>query len=628
MEYIDGLNSDNDIIFNDFTIHNSVLDPIDYVAEGNNLFENYDLVSEFIKFNNDPSNMFLDEAAYQDRINDHFSLEIMDQNKFIKNNEVQEITNPTFFSASGGHTSDGLLSDAIFGITQAQRAGTFGYINLVEDFIDPSCYKTLYNIDKQFKAIVNGTKHFIIDDKGNLVQDEDRGNTGIKWLKNNFSKLSFVHSGSRIRDIRIRYLLTNFKRGRMFINKWIVIPAYYRDVNTSGKYTGVGAINKYYASLLTCAKALKENNDYGLSMADTTCARVEDTLVLIYDWFCGNRNANMQDKDKGTGMSGKFGVLRRANMSKTTDYSSRLVMCAPELKVERASDLMVDLDKSAIPLAAAAADFFPFMMFNMRSFFENDFQGLSKYPVETPNGVEYLPLQAQPMEAFTDNILEKHLKKYLYDPNTRFEPIELPIDRTAAGIPKNQTVYMRFKGYRGVHDEEAAQHANPESIVNRELTWLDVIYIAAKASTKGKMMSFTRYPFDSFYNTIYTHIEISTTKETEPMYVNHEFYQFYPKVRHEDINTPTGNKFIDVMQVSNLYLGGLGADYDGDTGVAKGSFFEETNREQEEFVKSKVNFVSLGCSPIRASTNESVQATYNLTKILNADKNKLTNPTF
>ena len=46
----------------------------------------------------------------------------MDQDKFIKNNDVQEIKNPTFFGTNGAPTPDGLLSNEIFGITQADRS--------------------------------------------------------------------------------------------------------------------------------------------------------------------------------------------------------------------------------------------------------------------------------------------------------------------------------------------------------------------------------------------------------------------------------------------------------------------------------------------------------------------------
>ena len=80
-------------------------------------------------------------------------------------NNVKEITNPTFFGYNGLPTPDGLLSNEIFGITQADRAGIFGYIDLVEYFIDPSCYKALLRLDRKFNEIVHGTNFFTINDK-------------------------------------------------------------------------------------------------------------------------------------------------------------------------------------------------------------------------------------------------------------------------------------------------------------------------------------------------------------------------------------------------------------------------------------------------------------------------------
>ncbi len=105
-------------------------------------------------------------------------------------------------------------------------------------------------------------------------------------------------------------------------------------------------------------------------------------------------------------------------------------------------------------------------------------------------------------------------------------------------------------------------------------------------------------------------------------------YKFYPKIRLEDINQPSAQKFIDTMQISNLYLNGMGADYDGDMGQVKGSFFKETNDELANFTNSKANFINMACSNIRVSEKEAVQSLFNMTLVLNDDKNKLTDPTY
>lgn len=572
----------------------------------------------FESIDQDPDWTRLDEATYQDRANSAvLQLEVLDVPLYIKQNELKEITNPTFFSPSGAPTSDGLLSNEIFGMTQKERSGIYAYIDLAEYFIDPSCWKTLTKLDSKFKGIINGINKYIITPDGELVEDET-GNTGIKWLKQNFGKIKFKKTDSRTRDMRIKYIMHNYNKGRMFINKYIVIPPYYRDVNTTGKHTGVGQINTFYVNLLTAARALKENNDYGLSMADTTCYRIQNTLKAIYDWFCGNSNSDI--KDKGSGLGGKFGLIR-ANMGYTSDYSSRLVLSAPNLNTNSVDDLMVTIDKSAIPLAAVAADFYPFMMFHIRKFFENELQNATSYEFVNDNGEQVsIALADDPMAYFNDDMIKDHLKKFVYSHDTRFIPVELPTKNT------DHTYYMTFKGKRwdSVKDAELS----PEPTLQRPLTWVDVIYVAAIRATDGKQISFTRYPYDSYFNTIYTGIEVATTKETEPIMLNGELYKFYPKIRLEDINAPSAQKFIDTMQISNLYLNGMGADYDGDMGQVKGSFFNETNQELANFTNSKANFINMACTNIRVSEKEAVQSLYNMTLVLRDDASKLTDPKF
>lgn len=112
------------------------------------------------------------------------------------------------------------------------------------------------------------------------------------------------------------------------------------------------------------------------------------------------------------------------------------------------------------------------------------------------------------------------------------------------------------------------------------------------------------------------------------MYVDNTYYRFYPKIRQENINKDTSNTFIDTMMICNLFLKGIGGDYDGDQVTVKGAFFEETNEELTKHMSSKINYVNFGCQNIRVSSNEAVQCLYNLTQVLKEDKGKLTAPIF
>jgi hypothetical protein len=47
------------------------------------------------------------------------------------------------------------------------------------------------------------------------------------------------------------------------------------------------------------------------------------------------------------------------------------------------------------------------------------------------------------------------------------------------------------------------------------------------------------------------------------MYVNNQYYKYYPKFSDADIGIDTSSSFIDTVNISNLYIGGMGADFDG-----------------------------------------------------------------
>lgn len=576
----------------------NVLRELNYVAA-----TTLDIQDFFDQANSIIESEVLTEAQY-DKITEHLRLEILDVEQFVSKNNCQPISDPRAFSRDNIPSDEGLLSNKIFGITKDDRAGIFAYIDLHGWFIDPSCYKTWVRMDNKIRNIVHGIGTYKINDLGEIVEDPS-GKTGIDFLRKNMSKIKFKSTDSLKRDIKIQYLEQN--KDRMFIKKYIVIPPFYRDKNTATSRTvGLGGINKLYNDLIVATNALTATQDYLFDASDAMNGRVQEIILNIYDWFCGNNNANI-NTDLGTGLSGKMGILRRANMSKTANFSSRLVISAPELKVEKPNDMMVSFDKSAIPLAACIAEFRDFVMFHTKRFFENEFMGAETYPIVDKQGnVKYLTPE-DPEIIFSDERIKKEMERYLHGYNNRFVPIEVPLEGTT------ETYYMQFKG-RGVSADTATQ--NPESIYHRRLTWCDVFFIACNEAIKDKQVLITRFPIDSFSNQITTGVIISSTKETEPMYFGDNYYPYYPKIREEDIGTDTSNRFVDTLKLSNLYLPGMGGDYDGDQVTCKGVYTIEANEELREFMQSKQNFMDFGCKPLRESTADVIQSIYALTKVL------------
>ena len=566
----------------------------------------------------------LDEATQNGIGNDHLEMKILNVDEFIKKNpSTKEITSSIFFTKFGQPDPEGLLSNEIFGLTKEERSGIFGYIDLGDYFIQPLIYKKLFRLDKKFKEIVFGTKRFIINSSGELVEDDEKGKTGIKWLKANFDNIKIKPNNSDTRKKHIKFIKDN--RKVMFINKLLVMPAYYRDVNTEqGGMVSVGEINELYANIISNVKGIKDTQDYGIDISDSIRGRIQEGILAIYDWICGNANNLLEGS---TGLSKKTGIIRRAGLSKTTDFGSRLILSAPDLKVERLEDIMVDCQHAAVPLASLLANFLPFIIFQVKRFIDNEFS--ADVPIYNNGKVEFVRVDDIQMQ-FTEDVIKEKIENFIHGYSDRLSPFTIKING------KDRTV--KFTGYTSTEEEIEKNMETNLNItdkqnlttgdLNRVVTWCDIFYMATVEATRDKCVLITRYPIDSMYNQYPSMIVVASTKETEPMYFDGTFYKYYPKIRSEDIGSNTSNTFVDTLRVSNLMLKIIGGDYDGDQVSVKGVFTKEANDECMKYINSKLNYIGMDGKNIRATQNEAVQAVYTLTLSMPDDTNKLKDPVF
>lgn len=487
----------------------------------------------------------------------HLRVELLDTDRLIKVNNIKEVTNPVFFTRNNIPTVDGLLSNEIFGITKYDRANTVAYIDLHGKFMNPLIYKTWCKLDSNIRPCVHGTKDFSINSKGELVEDEN-GDNGIDFLIKNIDKYKFRRTESSRRDANVDFVKGHIGKPSMFISKFIVIPAFYRDVNTDKGRITVGELNELYRNLIVAVKALKESADYGLTLSGATRGRIQEILMSIYDWF--GQGTTVGGEQTTNVIPGKTGILRMAVMSKTTDYASRIVISAPELKYERFEDIDVNFDYSKVPLSHVCSNFLPYIIFSIRRYFELEFSGNAVLPYMDKKGnLSYLHPKDYQIE-FSDERIKKEIDRFLTGYSNRFIPIEVP---TVEG----PVLKMRIKGYNMTPEDYArvsqGKDVSEIPLFERDATWADIFYICAVDVVKDKHIMITRYPIDTVYNQFPTKVKVNSTVETEPMIIGNTFYKDYPKIRQEDIGTDTSNKFIDTLNLSNLYLKGIGGDYDG-----------------------------------------------------------------
>lgn len=563
----------------------------------------------------------VNEAYFDDK---KLEVKLRDVEDFIKKNNVKEITNPVFFVRNGVPTPDGLLSNEIFGITKEERANIWGYVDLRGHYLHPFIYKIWSRMDGNIKNIVHGVKSYTLTKEGYIVEDPTgKGGTGLDWLYKNIDNINIKPTDSRSRKNNIAFIKAN--KNKLFISKMLIQPPFYRDVLSKGGRTEVGQLNKYYASLLIATNSLKETQDFGFNLGDSAKGRVQECLLSIFKCITGTSG----DPQDGTGLSGKLGIINNS-LARTVDMGTRLVLSAPELKVERLEDLMCTTEYCALPLASVVVNFKPFVIFAMKRYFDNNFGNSEMIPVLDNNKKVIYGRVKNAKAIYSDERLEKEINEYIHGFSNRFKPVTVDVELEDG---KTKTGYLTFKGkhVKPEEVEKVRQHGDvltDSALINRQLTWLDVLYMAACEAVRDKCVLITRYPIDSAYNQIPQMVRISTIKDTEPVYANGTLYRWYPRLRASDVGSNTSNKFIDTLNISNLLIGGMGADYDGDTAGIKGVWLQESNEELIKFIKSKSHYINFSGTNLRTPSNEAIQSLYSMTKVLDEDMKKLTDPEF
>ena len=414
-----------------------------------------------------------------------FYIEQLNQTRLIKVNELQEVTNPSMFNATNGPTPDGLLSNEIFGITKEERSGVYACIDLYKQFINPYFMKIWLKIDRNLRGYIYGTQPYKIDSKGYLVPAEE-GFTGLDPIIKNIDQIKFKES-KKVEMTKALYDAK--KKGQLFTTKLIITPPFYRDVNTDGGRIGVGEINKLYTNLINKVRAIREVSDYGFDNIDGIRGQIQDLMVEIYNWYTVGESL-IGGEHTGTGIFKKFGTMRRSVMAKTTDYSARLVLSQPNnTNANTVDDFICDCDYAAIRLSAALATMYPFIIFHLRQFLNNEFGGKATYDyIDKSGNLQTVDLEDIMLE-FSDDRLDKEINEYLHGYSNRFKPVEIP-------NKQGKKIHLRYKGYSITKKEYTGGIRENETLIERDMTWMDLFYMAACESAKDKTAIIARYPIN------------------------------------------------------------------------------------------------------------------------------------
>ncbi|WP_171567684.1 hypothetical protein, partial [Brevibacillus sp. MCWH] len=307
-------------------------------------------------------------------------------------------------------------------------------------------------------------------------------------------------------------LINAYDKDTLFTKYWIVIPAYYRDVNLQSSESGKIShheINDKYSKLIRLASILKNNNNFDFVL-NTTRAKIQETLVEIYDLLKGK-------------LEKKHGLIRKSLLGKSIDYGARSVISAPVFHANRHEEMQVDFYHCGIPLAQCCSLFTPFIVSWAKRFFQREIEKLgNKFPVKTANGeIKYLKLK-EPAIYYNEDYIKKKIDRFVFSPVDRFDPVELPVEDEEY----QDKVFLTFVGR--FYDGKSTEKESP--LFSRPATWTDVLYQAAMEVTADKMVWVTRYPLLDYFGMFHNKISVLTTQKKIPMYVGDKLYEFYPHV--------------------------------------------------------------------------------------------------
>lgn len=523
---------------------------------------------------------------------------LLDSDSFVKLNGFEQVTNPINFDKGMIPTKDGLFSTDIFGMSLDDKRNLWGYIDLKRRYLTPKAYIALKQLNRNFDAVIYGTKKFRIEN-GDLVEDEN-GDTGIDFLYKNWEKLKFDKNDSQKRNEKIDELVNN-KKNVVFIEKFMVQPIFYRDVNFKQSTSGsprVPEVNDLYNNILRNVSLISAANTFD-TLTNALIGKTQQLMVDVYNLL----------KSK---VEKKNGYLRRFVMGKSVDYCARITITAADYSDDRWNDQIIDFEHTGVPLSFCCSMLTPFILWWVNGYFKSIFENnKNSFPLVLKDGRKVYVKLDSPELVYNNDYLEQKLSRFINNPPSRFDKVEIPITKESKekyGI--DYPVYARLSGYSG----KMTTMNKDKNLIERPLTWTDIFYMAAVDVSSDKYVQVTRFPLLDYLGTFFSKISVLSTRNTMPMVINDHLYSHYPVV---DLNTPShelDSVFIDSFKLCPLYLSTLDGDHDGDQVTGKILFSLEACADAARLLKAKTNLISINGNGIRSIGNEGVQTMYTMTR--------------
>lgn len=499
-------------------------------------------------------------------------VDLLPINEFIKANNIKQVSNPVALDSSGIFTPDGIYSYDIFGFSTEDRKNNFAYIDLQGNYLHPQVYKTLQRMGS-FGKIISGLKYaIVVDHKIKILSDTEKDNypdagTGIDFYYDNWEDIDWKKSSlkddedpdelSIDKSNRINFLRL-IKKEEAFVDKWLVLPAYYRDYDTSGNTSD--DINKLYTELISKTNSMKSG--FGITLFDSvTRNRIQDLIVLIYMDTLNPVSGRSIDLDTGQYVgNAKTSLIRRNIMGRFIDYAFYSVITAPVTSTARGFEDFVKFGECMVPLQGAISMYYPFFEKYITDYLEN-FANIIKYDRE-------VPIDSIDPSQYSKDTVDHILNRFMETGSNKDDPVSL-----RAKLKNNEYLDRKI-----IIELSTQKDMSEDTVETRYLTWVELLYIAAEDICKDKYLLATRYPLANNNNIYCAKTRVNSTNKVRKIYIrvpkiaginSIREYDRYPCINYKNqpIDDPenraeTDSDLYRVTVIGNGVIKALGADYD------------------------------------------------------------------
>jgi hypothetical protein len=489
---------------------------------------------------------------------------------------MRPTTSLEIFDNANNLHPDGLFSTLTFGkVGDPLRMQKFSYIDIKVDILHPVMYRAIGKLKRFHTDILAGREYAVWNEE---LKDFDRSNiiegqTGYEFFMRHMKSIVYPPNKSVQRQQNIE-LFNKFK-DKALVNKIVVMPAGFRDVEIDNGRVTLDEINGFYKTILSIANTISPTAlQTNIEMLNRSRFRLQTAFNELF--------AHLERM-----IQGKRGFLLGSWASRSPMNGTRNVITA---LVTRTNELgapgSITMNDTVLGIYQAMKAYMPVARFLVR----NKYLPLIFSSVERP---------ARLVDPKTLKMVDVQLKPQVFDRWNTDEGVEKIISAFGEESVRHKPLMIdgHYMGlvYRGpdatfkfLQDiDDLPPHLDKKNVT--PMTFVELMYMSIGNKLNEYPMFVTRYPVTGVGSIYPSFAYVKTTIAQDQRRELNDLWQPWGETFYS-FPVP-GGEFVNSLIPHPMHISPLGADFDGDMCSANGTYTDESKVEIKNFLSKKKAYV-------------------------------------